>query len=145
MSSYTQRAQETALKRLAGVKQQSRQTATPLGLEMVSFFQDSVQKRQTKFSRLAEIWGKLIPETLLDHCTLDSMNRGTLTVLVDSASHLYELKQLLLAGLQQQLVIACKSSGLKKISLKPGRPNDMQESGQLIARREQLQKSRDLA
>ena len=48
-------------------------------------------------------------------------HRGSLTVLVDTASHLYELKQLLLAGLQQQLLLACKSAGLRKISLKPGR------------------------
>jgi hypothetical protein len=44
-----------------------------------------------------------------------------LTVIVDSSSHLYELKQLLLAGLQQQLLLACKSSGLRKIALRPGR------------------------
>ena len=44
-----------------------------------------------------------------------------LTVLVDSSSHLYELKQLLLAGLQQQLLLACNAAGLRKITLKPGR------------------------
>jgi len=49
------------------------------------------------------------------------LHRGTLMVLVDSSSHLYELKQLLLAGLDQQLLLACKSTGLRKISLKAGR------------------------
>ena len=33
----------------------------------------------------------------------------------------YELKQLLLAGLQQQLLLACSSSGLRKIALRRGR------------------------
>jgi len=42
-------------------------------------------------------------------------------VIVDSAPHLYELKQLLLAGLEQQLLLACAVSGLRKINLKPGR------------------------
>jgi hypothetical protein len=34
---------------------------------------------------------------------------------------LYDLKQLLLAGLEKQILIACKSTGLRKISLKMGR------------------------
>jgi hypothetical protein len=51
----------------------------------------------------------------------ESLNRGTLTVLVDSSAHLYDLKQLLLAGLEKQLLLACKSAGLRKIALKPGR------------------------
>jgi hypothetical protein len=42
-------------------------------------------------------------------------------VLVDSASHKYELSQLLLAGVEKQLVLACKTAGLRKIVLKPGR------------------------
>jgi hypothetical protein len=63
----------------------------------------------------------LIPEALNDHCSLESFHRGNLTVIVDSSPHLYELKQLLLAGLQQQILLACKSTGLHKIALKPGR------------------------
>jgi hypothetical protein len=88
---------------------------------MIEFFQHSVQKRQTKFSQVAVSWQSLVPQLLCEHCALESLNRGTLTVLVDSASHLYELKQLLLSGLQQQLLDACKFAGLKKIALRPGR------------------------
>jgi len=58
---------------------------------------------------------------MLNHCALESFTRGTLAVVVDSSPHLYEMKQLLLSGLQKQLLIACKSTGLKKINLKPGR------------------------
>jgi len=47
-----------------------------------------------------------------------------LTVLVDSAPHLYELQQLLLAGLELQLLAACKGAGLTKIQLKRGRASD---------------------
>jgi hypothetical protein len=112
---------EAHLRRL----QHNKQTKTPrtqmLGAEMIAFFKQSVEKRQTKLGQIASCWAGLVPETLLSHSALESYSRGTLTVLVDSAAHLYELKQLLLAGLQQQLLLACKSSGLRKISLKPGR------------------------
>ncbi|MGB7156754.1 MAG: DciA family protein [Tepidisphaeraceae bacterium] len=114
--------QDAELSRLQRVKQQSRPpTHAPLGPEMVSFFKQSVSKRHTKLSKIAECWGALVPETLNDHCALESLSRGSLTVIVDSSSHLYELKQLLLAGLEQQLLLACKSAGLRKITLKPGR------------------------
>lgn len=115
------RRQEAELKRLARVKQSHSSAGSLLGPEMVGFFQQSVQKRQTKLSQIAASWEQLVPATLADHSSLESLSRGTLTVLVDSASHLYELKQLLLAGLQQQLFLACKGAGLKKINLKPGR------------------------
>lgn len=51
-------------------------------------------------------------------------------MLVDSSSHLYELKTLLLKGLQQQLLIACKTAGLKKINLRPGRWYEGQHPGE---------------
>lgn len=112
---------DAELSRLFRFKQLDNRTAMPLGPEMIGFFQQSIQKRHTKFSQIAVCWSQLVPEMLSDHCALDSLSRGTLTVVVDSASHLYELKQLLLAGLQQQLLLACKSAGLRKIVLRPGR------------------------
>ena len=45
----------------------------------------------------------MIPSTFLDHTALESFSKGTLTVLVDSSAHLYELRTLLLSGLQQHL------------------------------------------
>jgi len=124
------RAQEAELKRLARVKRSDVNYASPLGSEMIDFFQHSVRKRHTKFSKLAECWAQLVPETLSEHCALESLNRGTLTVLVDSASHLYELKQLLLAGIQQQLILACKFAGLKKVALRPGQWRETTEPGE---------------
>jgi hypothetical protein len=83
-------------------------------------------------SKIAEVWSKLVPDLLNDHCALDSLTRGSLTVLVDTSSHLYELKQLLLAGLQQQLLLACKATGLRKITLKQGRWYDDVDSDRKI-------------
>jgi hypothetical protein len=111
---------DTQLARLQSCKSRALPTSEPLGPELIGFFKQSVAKRQTKLVKIAECWGNLVPALLNDHCSLESLNRGTLTVLVDSSSHLYELKQLLLAGLQDQLLLACRSTGLKKIALRLG-------------------------
>ena len=120
------------LQRLSAVKRINRAAGQPLGPEMVGFFKQA-EKRRNKFGKIGECWAKLIPDTINDHCALESFHRGTLTVLVDSSSHLYELKQLLLAGLQQQLLLACKAAGLRKIALKPGRwYGDGEEGGRKL-------------
>lgn len=109
------------IRRLQRFKGGTAAGASPLGEEMIDFFKRSIVKRQTKLSKVAEFWGILVPETLNDHCALEGFSKGVLTVIVDSSSHLYELKQLLLAGIQQQLLLACRGAGLRKIVLKPGR------------------------
>lgn len=116
-----QRAQEAELRRLARVKQAAPTGAQALGPELVSFYKTAVQKRQTKLQKIAACWTALVPELLNEHCALEGLSRGTLTVMVDSAPYLYELKQLLLAGLEQQLIAASSGAGLRKIVLKRGR------------------------
>jgi hypothetical protein len=112
---------ESELRRLQRVKQQTKVDTPSLGPDMLSFFKNSVQKRRGKLSIISECWSRLVPEHLSEHCSLESFHTGTLKVIVDSSPHLYELKQLLLAGLEKQLLIACKSTGLRKLTLKPGR------------------------
>ena len=114
------RANNIELARLSRHKRIDAPPSTPLGPELVAFYKQSVEKRQAKFGKIAAYWAALVPSTLADHCSLESLARGTLVVLVDTASHLYELKQLLLAGLEQQLLMAAKSAGLRKINLKRG-------------------------
>ena len=121
MSIFDDRKQQADLARMARVKQQPAAMAAALGPELLQFFKISVERRNAKFSKIADAWAQLIPQTLADHCALESFSRGTLCVLCDSSSHLYELKQLLLAGLEKQLQLACAASGLKKITLKRGR------------------------
>jgi hypothetical protein len=70
---------------------------------------------------IAQRWQQLVPPLLAQHTALESYARGSLTVLVDSSSHLYDLKHRLLAGLEKQLLLACKTAGLRRITLKPGR------------------------
>ena len=120
---------EDELARLARVKASPAGLPDALGPELISFFKTSVQKRQTKLERVADCWSQLVPELLNEHCALEGFSRGTLTVLVDTASHLYELKQLLLAGLEKQLVAACKGAGLRKVALRRGRWYDGEGDG----------------
>lgn len=114
------RLEKAQLARIARVKHREPYDANPLGPELISFFKVSVEKRNAKFGKIADAWAKLVPQVLADHSALESFSRGTLAVVVDSSSHLYELKQLLLAGLEKQLLLACSPAGLKKINLKRG-------------------------
>src|SRR5262245_14217824 len=119
--SRSARMQDAELRRVARVKHTHPPVGKLLGPELVGFFENSVQKRHTKLGQIAECWSRLVPELISEHCALDSFSRGTLAVTVDSSAHLYELKQLLLAGLQSQLLVACGPAGLKKITLRVGR------------------------
>jgi hypothetical protein len=112
---------EMELRRLVAAKGASHPMGGKLGADVVHFFKQSVDKRQRKFGKIAQCWLQLVPEKLAEHCALESLHRGSLTVMVDSASHLYEIKQLMLAGLEKQLKLACSSAGLRKVLLKPGR------------------------
>ena len=118
---FSQQRSDAELRRLQRVKQLQHPEPAQLGPEVVGFFKHSVQKRQTKMGKIAERWQQLVPPLLAEHTALESYSKGSLTVLVDSSSHLFELKQLLLAGLEAQLRLACKSAGLRKITLKSGR------------------------
>jgi hypothetical protein len=121
MGGTSEQSLRRELARLQRVKQAHHPAVEPIGQEFVSFFKHSVQKRQTKLGKIAQAWNALVPEALSEHCALEGFTRGQLAVIVDSSSHLYELKQLLLAGIEQQLLIACKGAGLRKIALKAGR------------------------
>jgi hypothetical protein len=125
MTPLYRRQQEVAcLQRTFAVKSAPPAEIPSLGSELIALFDRSIVRRQTKLSKVAEIWLALVPQTLSDHCSLQAFTRGTLTVIVDSGSHLYELKQLLLAGLQQQMLLAGSAAGLRKINLRAGRWQD---------------------
>ena len=117
------------LQRVHRVKQTAPKVTEALGPQLLAFFEKSVAKRQTKLAKVSECWCRLIPQTLCDHCALEGFVRGTLTVQVDSSSHLYELKLLLLAGIEEQLKLACRASGLRKIVLRAGRWYDGEAGG----------------
>ncbi|HEY0008660.1 MAG TPA: DciA family protein [Tepidisphaeraceae bacterium] len=93
-----------------------------LGGDIVSFFK-AQEKKQKKFGRIGEAWLSLVPAALQEPCELVNFARGTLTVIVGSSPAMYQLKEAMLNGLQDQLIHACRGEGLRKITLKPGRVN----------------------
>lgn len=109
------------LAKLSKWKSTQRRPTDRLGDEVISIFKQDIEKRQKKFGKIGLAWIELVPESLQTHAELSALSRGTLTVIVQGASHLYTLKQAMLAGLQEQLLVACRSEGLKKIALKAGR------------------------
>ncbi len=128
----SEKRDQAELARLAKFKSSPPRTTAAIGPELIQFFKQSVEKRQGKFAKIADVWVRLIPPMMLNHCALDSFSKGTLAVVVDSSPHLYEMKQLLLSGLEKQLMIACKAAGLKKITLKPGRWYQGEVGGQKL-------------
>lgn len=119
------------LGRVARAKQPRRRETPTIGVDLVSFFKQHVQKRQGRFGRIAEVWAQLVPSTLLPHTCLESFHAGTLKVLVDSSPHLYELKTVLLAGLEQQILLACHATGLRKITPRLGRWYEGEDCGRV--------------
>lgn len=120
MDAHSRVEKEAEFVRMARVKTVTRRQVPALGDSLVQFYKGTVQ-RTRKFAGIGQVWETLVPPDVNEHCCLDAFRAGTLTVLVDSSPQLYRLKQLLLGGLQKQMLELCRAQGLKKITLKPGR------------------------
>ena len=119
MEALTRIEQEAELRRLTRAKLIHRHSVPSISSEIVNVYRQSV-KRTKKLGGIGEVWVAIVPAHLVEHCSLEGFVRGTLSVVVDSSPHLYQLNQLLLAGLRNQLITACRGCGLKKITLKAG-------------------------
>lgn len=94
--------------------------ATLLGEPLAVFMKRKLAKRVRQLSRLAAVWDEVIPAEISRHTALDGLQRGVLTVLVDSAPHRFQLQTLLDAGLKAE--IQTRYAGcLNRIRLVPGR------------------------
>ena len=91
-----------------------------LGQPLGQFVKDTLAKRVRQLGELAEIWDELIPAGVRDHTALESLNRGVLTVLVDSAARRYELRMLLDGGLRRQILSRFRGT-INKVRLLPGK------------------------
>jgi len=87
----------------------ARQTAKPLANLIDNFVRREVMPRQKKLGILGQAWRELLPEELLKHTCLETLHRGTLRVLVDDASSLFELNQIK-EELQDQLREFCPNA-----------------------------------
>jgi len=92
---------------------------TPLAATLGTFMKHHLGRRVKQLSRLAVLWDEVIPEPLRRHTALESFRQGVLTVMVDSASHRFELQTLLRSGILQ--AIQERFAGpLDRIRLIPG-------------------------
>jgi hypothetical protein len=112
--------QEAELMRLSRVKHLEPARTPTLGDDIISLYK-KISREFKKYGKIGTAWEELVPRMLLDHCAIESYSRGKLTILVDNSAQLYDLKQLLLSGLERQLILACRKEGLKNVALKMGR------------------------
>ncbi len=100
-------------------QRQIRDFTAPIGQPLALFMKHKLARRVKQLSKLAEVWDEVIPEEIAVHTALDSFSRGTLTVLVDSAPHRFQLNLLLAGGVKKE--IQKRFSGtLNNIRLLPG-------------------------
>jgi len=109
------------LARQSRLKQARPKQLGKLGAECVSYFKQTIEKRHKKFGVIGQAWVEIVPRELQSSAELSTLSRGVLGVIVQGSSAWYLLKQALLAGLEQQLMLRCRGAGLKKITLKAGR------------------------
>ncbi|MBN2209915.1 MAG: DUF721 domain-containing protein [Sedimentisphaerales bacterium] len=91
-----------------------------LGETLGKFIHKSVLPQQERFSSLGAAWAELLPAELLDHTNFANLRRGKLTVQVDSAAHLFELKLILAEGLLDEIQGRCPHANLREIKLQLG-------------------------
>jgi hypothetical protein len=97
--------------------------AVPLAQPLALLMKHTLGRRVRQLGRLAEVWEEVLPEELAAHTALDGLRNGTLTVLVDSSPHRFQLRQLLDGGLLAE-IRARFSGALNKVRLVPGQFTD---------------------
>jgi hypothetical protein len=112
---------DAELQKLTRFKSPAPVNATPIGDGVIEHFKQRIERQQKKFGTISEQWLVIVPQCLQDTSELASFSRGTLGIIVANSTALYQMKQAMLAGLQEQLVHACRAQGLKKITIKVGR------------------------
>ena len=101
----------------------------PLTEPLTYLMKYKLGKRVRQVGQLAALWDEMVPDIIRDHTALDSFQRGTLTVLVDSPSHRFHLQTLLNGGLTKALQDRF-SGALNKVRLVPGQFYSIDLAGQ---------------
>jgi predicted nucleic acid-binding Zn ribbon protein len=94
-------------------------SAANLGKVAQQLMDEKISPRQARFSRIAEVWDRLLPAELCGHCEIVDISGGQLTVQADSPSYVYEL-QLCSSELLQELQWQCPKARLTKIKFIAG-------------------------
>ena len=106
--------EETRLRNAVRWRRRKAYDATRLDQAVQELVQEHVLPRQARFSRVMEVWERLLPESLAAHCEIVDITAGQLDVQVDSPSYLYEL-QLCSSELLDELQQQCPRVRLTKI------------------------------
>lgn len=109
------------LARMSRFKRTEHAMPGKIGAPILDYFKQTLEKRHKKFGCIADVWLTIVPADLQAQAELATFSRGTLGIIVEGSSTLFRMKQALLAGLEQQLVLSCRGQGLKKIVVKSGR------------------------
>src|ERR1035437_3099524 len=99
---------------------QPRNRITQLLEPMEQLVKYRLAKRVKQIGQLAAIWDECIPDFVREHTALVRLQRGVLTVAVDSAPHRYQLQMLLQNGLLQAIRERFRNGPLNGIKLVPG-------------------------
>ncbi len=81
-------------------------------------FKHDVAKPFRQLEAVAAVWEALIEPALRQHCRLESLQHGVLTVTVDSSATLYQLDALVRGGLTVKLAEASQGKTLRRIKLR---------------------------
>ena len=102
--------------------------SVPLCEPLTLLMKRTLAKRVKQLGTLAQVWDEVVPADIRDHTALEAFSGGALTVMVDSASHRFQLQTLLAGGLfriiQSRLPLA-----LNRIKLIPGQFYSVDVSG----------------
>ena len=85
-----------------------------VGNAVAELMEKRISPKYNRFGMVAELWGRLLPAELREHCKITDISSGRLKVLVDSPPYMYELRlcsQQLLEELQRQ----CPQAKIKRI------------------------------
>jgi len=85
---------------------------------MADQFKRDVAKPFKQLGSLVELWNELLPADVAAGTRLEALQRGVLTVAVDSSARLYDLDRRLRGGLEQQLLTRHKGAAFRKVKLK---------------------------
>ncbi|UCG47660.1 MAG: DUF721 domain-containing protein [Phycisphaerales bacterium] len=88
--------------------------AVSLGQVVSQLMAEQISPRQARLCEVADLWGRLLPSSLHEHCRIVDISRGLLKVEVDSPSYLYEL-QLCSEELLEELQRQCPGARVKRI------------------------------
>ncbi len=81
-------------------------------------FKHEVARPFKQLEGLCEAWAQLVPADLHARCRLESLQRGVLTVAVDSSATHYRLDALIRDGLAVKLAEACRGKALRRVKVR---------------------------